>query len=108
MSAPLDSSAPDSQATNTHAGQGDALPSAKDGDATVAPPSPLRSVFRNTLPCSFGEYELVEQIGSGGMGVVYKARQRVGDGERFVALKVIQSGRLVSPQAIERFLQEAR
>jgi hypothetical protein len=79
-----------------------------DPDATAPPPPPPRSILRNTLPCSFGEYELVEEIARGGMGVVYRARQRVGGGGRLVALKMVQPGRLASPEAVERFLHEAR
>jgi WD40 repeat protein/tRNA A-37 threonylcarbamoyl transferase component Bud32 len=52
-----------------------------------------------------GEYELLEQIGYGGMGVIYKARQlRL---ERLVALKMIRSDRLASPVDILRFRSEA-
>jgi serine/threonine-protein kinase len=52
-----------------------------------------------------GEYELLEQIGCGGMGVIYKARQiRL---ERLVALKMIRSDRLASPMDILRFRSEA-
>ncbi len=82
-----------------------------DPDATGYTPTPTgatRQTVRRTLPCQFGEYELIEEIARGGMGIVYKARQRVGTGERFVALKMIQAGRLASPAAVERFLQEAR
>src|SRR5262249_28300928 len=42
------------------------------------------------------------------MGVVSKARQRVGSGERLVALKMIQAGRLAARADVARFLQEAR
>jgi tRNA A-37 threonylcarbamoyl transferase component Bud32 len=53
----------------------------------------------------FGDYELLEAIGHGGMGVIYKARQ-VGL-NRTVALKMIRSAHLATPEDVKRFKSEA-
>ncbi len=54
----------------------------------------------------FGSYELIEQIGEGGMGVVFKARQRTLN--RIVALKMMRSGSLASEPEVKRFRSEAQ
>jgi serine/threonine protein kinase len=55
---------------------------------------------------SLNHHELFEQIGRGGMGVVFRARDTVLDRE--VALKMIRSGELAGPEEVERFYREAR
>lgn len=54
----------------------------------------------------FGEYELLELIGRGGMGLVYRARQR--GLAREVAIKLLSGGPWASPEFVARFEQEAR
>jgi len=57
-------------------------------------------------PAQIGKYEIVELIGRGGMGVVYKARDTVLG--RMVALKLMTAGLADNAAVRERFLREAR
>jgi serine/threonine protein kinase/Tol biopolymer transport system component len=55
---------------------------------------------------TLGHYQIVEQLGEGNMGVVYKARDRELD--RYVALKVLHRRLASSPEFIARFEREAK
>ncbi len=69
------------------------------------------SLNRGVIPQVLGDYELLDELGKGGMGIVYRARQR--SMNRIVALKVIRPDRLAGMatvsrnKAIERFRIEA-
>lgn len=79
------------------------------GSHSRTDPSPSNSdspTRRFELPCYFGDFELLEQIGQGGMGVVYRAYQV--SLNREVAVKMILSGRLASDTDLERFEAEAK
>lgn len=102
-------------------------PDDRDPDETVAwPPSQRHSTLMDSSPGGapapaaasaahrsapelgklFGKYELISEIARGGMGVVYRARDTVLN--RVVAVKMILSGAMATPDERGRFQREAQ
>ncbi len=84
------------------------VPPSSDAETSVGVPhAPQSSGAASVLQTGFilgGRYEILESLGEGGMGAVYKARDRELD--RLVALKVIRPDLARNPAIIQRFKQE--
>jgi serine/threonine protein kinase len=76
-------------------------PGAAGAEGAGFVPPPVELIAR-----LFPQLEIIELIGKGGMGAVYKARQPALD--RFVALKILRPGTAGDPGFAERFNREAR
>ena len=66
----------------------------------------MRGGMGHTVLRSVGRYEILREIGRGGMAVVYLARQT--DLDRLVALKELAAFRARDPTVVQRFLRESR
>ncbi len=75
--------------------------SSSDSESTVEAP-----MAQLSLPSRMGDFELLEELGRGGMGVVFLARQVSLD--RRLAVKMILRGQLASAGDRQRFLVEAQ
>jgi serine/threonine protein kinase len=81
--------------------QGAAEDTFMDGAATSFNPPPIEE-----LAFIFPQFEILELIGQGGMGAVYKVRQK--DLDRIVAVKILPPAIGQSPEFFARFIREAK
>ncbi len=72
---------------------------------TIAPVMPIRQSEQTSLPKTVGSYELLKELGEGGMATVYQAKHR-GSGQE-VAVKLIRASIVVSEKLVQLFAREA-
>ena len=93
------------------AGLAEMLAQASEGDADPPTHSPPGGDDPDSAPARFGpgrrlgSYELLEELGRGGMGVIFKARQP--SLRRLVAVKLLRGGHLAEAGFVRRFRTEA-
>ena len=94
-------------ATEDHQSGGSVpLPGSDLAAATVSPPSQFANPQLEKIARQFPQLEILDLLGQGGMGVVYKARQR--HLNRLVAVKILPPSAGADPAFAERFTREAQ
>src|SRR5947199_1114681 len=76
------------------------------GHKNENPGTGLSKELKPMIGRTIGHYQIVEKLGEGGMGIVYKGRDTRLD--RFVALKILPPRKGADPDGRRRFVQEAR
>jgi serine/threonine protein kinase len=89
-----------------HKRLGSLLPLLVDSSTRAIDQFASSPIAAETLPRRFGEYQLLEHVGQGGMGVVYRAEQA--HPRRMVAIKMLRDHYRPGSGEMRRFLDEAR